>query len=212
MCIRPPNLLKFEVAIICALYTEADAVISLFDTKLDDDGDMYIRAPGDQNSYTAGRISQHNVVVVHMSNMGKVNAAIAAQGLQSTFRDLKLALVVGICGAVPYLETKRDLFLGDVVISQTLIQYDFGRQYTTNFEAKDSNEGGLGKLPAKIQSMLAKLKTNYNRQRLETTAEHILNDLQQRDARARYPGADADKLFDSKTLHLHRKAGACHVC
>ncbi|KAK4944600.1 hypothetical protein LTR10_016034 [Elasticomyces elasticus] len=211
--IRPPSSLGFEVAIICALETEANAVISSLGTVWENDVDGYDQALGDSIAYTIGRIEKHNVVVVHMPSTGKVSAASVARGLRSTFQRIRLALVVGICGGVPHNpHTKRDIFLGDVVISRSLIQYDYGRQYLTRFEPKGSNEGGLGKLPIEIQSILAKLNTDHHRPRLEARANNFLSDLQQEYAEATYPGADTDRSFASSTLHVHRKAGVCHVC
>lgn len=210
---RPQSLSGFEIATLCALPIEADAVISLFDAYMDDDIHRYDKAPGDPNAYTRGRIGRHNVVVVHMPDMGKVSAAVVGLTLRSTFRDIKLALIVGVCGGVPYDQrTKRDIFLGDVLISRSLIQYDFGRQYTTDFKAKDSLQGGSGKASAEILAILAKLTTAYNHDRLQRKAKEILNDLQQTNAKARYPGPNADRLFDFNTVHMHRQTGVCQVC
>lgn len=119
----PRNRLGFEIAIICALPTEADAVISLFDEHWDEDSWRYGKARRDPNAYSTGRIGQHNVVVAHMPSMGKVNAASVAQGLHSSFENIRLAIVVGICGGVPYTRcSKQEIFLGDVVISRSLIR------------------------------------------------------------------------------------------
>lgn len=122
----PRNRLSFEIAIICALPIEADAVISLFDEHWDEGSRRYGKATRDPNAYTTGRIVQHNVVVVHMPSMGKVSAANVAQGLHSSFENIQLAIVVGICGGVPYTRHyKREIFLGDVVISRSLIREFF---------------------------------------------------------------------------------------
>jgi hypothetical protein len=69
----PRNRLGFKIAIICALPTEADAVISMFDEHWDEGSWRYAKATRDPNAYTTGRIGEHNVVVVHMPSMGKVS-------------------------------------------------------------------------------------------------------------------------------------------
>lgn len=127
----PRNRLGFEIAIICALPTEADAVISLFDEHWDEGSRRYGKATKDPNAYTTGRIGEHNIVVVHMPSMGKVSAANVAQGLHSSFQNIQLAIVVGICGGVPYTRRmKQEIFLGDVVISRSLIR-EFSKSLKT---------------------------------------------------------------------------------
>jgi nucleoside phosphorylase len=46
-----------------------------------------------------------------------------------SFESVKLVLVVGICGGVPLKSNKEEILLGDVVVSNTVIQYNFGRRF-----------------------------------------------------------------------------------
>lgn len=64
-----------------------------------------------------------------MASLGKVSAAFVAQVVRASFQNIKLALVVGICGGAPYDPHQRELYLDDVMISQSIIQYDFGSKY-----------------------------------------------------------------------------------
>lgn len=52
-----------EVAIICALPLEYDAISYIFDGFWDENGDQYGRAAGDPNSYTNGRVGKYNAVL-----------------------------------------------------------------------------------------------------------------------------------------------------
>jgi hypothetical protein len=70
---QPRDRSDFEIAIICALPLEASAVSALFDKRWDDQ--TYGKMPRDSNAYSTGVIGHHNVVLVHMPNMGKVAAA-----------------------------------------------------------------------------------------------------------------------------------------
>src|SRR5947207_3461329 len=97
---RPSSREDFEIAIICALRTECDAVEALFDEFWEEDG-TYGKAPGDHNAYTMGRIGIHNVVLAFMPNMGKAASASVAASFRSSFTRIKLGLVVGICGGSP---------------------------------------------------------------------------------------------------------------
>ena len=58
-----------------------------------------------------------------------------AAGLRSSFPEIQLALVVGICSVVPvHIKTQEEIVLGD--ISTAVVQYDFGRQYPDGFRRK----------------------------------------------------------------------------
>jgi hypothetical protein len=76
---------------------------------------------------------------------GKVDAATAAACLQASFQGIQLALVVGICGGAPFgNQLSEDILLGDVVISEGLVQYDLGRQFPNNrFVRKDTPRDNL---------------------------------------------------------------------
>ena len=125
---RPATRRDFEVAAICALTLEADAVDALFDRHWDDDGPPYDKAPGDPNAYSTGTIGRHNVVLAHMPGMGKANAAAVAANCRASFPNIKLAVVVGICGVAPSPSHSVEIVLGDVIVSDGVIQYDLGRR------------------------------------------------------------------------------------
>ncbi|KAH6983614.1 nucleoside phosphorylase, partial [Ilyonectria sp. MPI-CAGE-AT-0026] len=90
-----------EEAIICALPLEYDAVSYFFNEFWNEDGGRYGRAAGDPNSYPTGRVGNYNVVLALPPHFGKTNAASAAASMRSSYGGLRLALLVGVCGAVP---------------------------------------------------------------------------------------------------------------
>ncbi|KAK0728340.1 hypothetical protein B0T26DRAFT_800118 [Lasiosphaeria miniovina] len=92
---RPTSRLDFEIAIICALAIEANAVYSLFDHSWDEGGPLYDKATGDTNAYSAGTIGRHNVVLAHMPGMGKANAAAVAVAVscRASFPNIKLPVL-----------------------------------------------------------------------------------------------------------------------
>src|SRR5882762_11297528 len=143
--VPPRGRHDFEIAIISALPLEASVVGACFDKQWDDQ--TYGKAPGDSNAYSTGVIGHHNVVLVHMPNMGKVAAATAAACLRSSFPEIQLALVVGICGGAPFGNLPSEvILLGDVIISEGLIQYDLGRQVPNGiFMRKDTPRDNLPK-------------------------------------------------------------------
>ncbi|KAH6971524.1 hypothetical protein BKA56DRAFT_557396 [Ilyonectria sp. MPI-CAGE-AT-0026] len=195
---RPTSRSDFEIAIICALTIEADAVEALFDRYWDEEGPSYCKAPRDANSYSTGLIGRHNVVLAHMPDMGKANAAAVAANCRTSFHNIKLALVVGICGAAPQAGGD-DIVLGDVIISEGVIQYDLGRQFPERFVRKNT----LGESSSEIRSLLAKLKGVRSRMKLISNMTSSLNRLQGQPAlKAQYPGVEHDRLFEATYRHL----------
>jgi nucleoside phosphorylase len=210
----PAGRHNFEIAIICALPLEASAVEALFDKFWEDDGIKYGKAKGDPNAYTTGVIGEQNVVLAHMPHMGKISAAGVAASLSLSFTGIKLALIVGICGGVPSgHDGKKEILLGDVIISEALVQYDFGRQNTDVFERKDTLEDNLGRADIAIRSMLRKLQTDRGCQRIKDQTIQYLAGLTQKVKDARYPGPKADILFEPSYRHIHRNDDAvCLIC
>jgi hypothetical protein len=90
----PRNRNDFEIAVLCALGTESEAVFGVFD---DIWQYQYGKALGDPNAYTAGRIGNHNVILAHLPSMGKASAASVAASLRSSFPEIRLGLVVEEC-------------------------------------------------------------------------------------------------------------------
>ncbi|KAL3465676.1 nucleoside phosphorylase domain-containing protein [Aspergillus heterothallicus] len=200
----PTSWKDLEIAIVCALPLEYDAVYTLFDDTWDKD---YGRTDRDQNIYTHGRLGKFNVVLLVMPNMGKVSAAKTTTSLRLSYQRLSLVLVTGICGGVPIPDTGDEILLGDVVVSRHIVQYDLGRQYPEEFETKDTTEDRFGRAPPSIRHLLAILETNQAREKMESLAASYLQDIQRRAARKvrgsdyRYPGASNDLLFEPGYQH-----------
>ncbi|KHN96246.1 Nucleoside phosphorylase domain protein [Metarhizium album ARSEF 1941] len=206
----PESRRDIETAIICALTLEADAVEAVFDNYCD--ASSYGKLEGDTNAYSIGLIGRHCVVLVHMPSMGKSNAATVAANCRATFPEIRLALLVGICGGVP-LVNGAEILLGDVVISEGIIQYDFGRQYADGFRRKSGPFDTTSKPTAEIRSLLSKVKGLRGHKRLKDRTRHHISVLQDRlGSWATYPGIAEDQLFEPTYRHKHRKPLACPGC
>ncbi|GKT59859.1 NB-ARC and TPR domain-containing protein [Colletotrichum tofieldiae] len=207
---------SITVAIVCALPLEADAVCALFDDHWDDDllADL-VGFFGDTNSYSMGRIGRHHVVLIHMAGIGKNYAATAAAYCKASFPDVVLALLVGVCGGVPDATEKGvpSLVLGDVVISEGVVAFDFGRQYPDMFLRKTGMMDTLGRPPPVVRAKLAKLRTRHDRKLLNEKMSQYLNILADEFGdEISYPGTYEDKLFESTYHHKHRRSAGCSVC
>ncbi|OBW66730.1 MAG: Heterokaryon incompatibility Het-C [Aureobasidium pullulans] len=210
MC--PATRAEFEVAIICALPLEASAVLDLFDEHYDDDGDIYGRQEGDSNAYSTGRIGQHDIVLAHMPGMGKSSAASVASGLRSSFTGVKIALIVGVCGGVPVSSPDEPIILGDVIISNSVIQSDFGSQYPGHFERKSTVKDTLGRPNTDIRALLNKLEVRRVREKLGDKILQNLFKLREKNDTACYPGVNQDRLFAATHRHMHREESSSRDC
>lgn len=209
---RPISNGDFEIAVICALTLEADAVIALFDHHWDDDGPPYDKAPADPNAYSAGAIGRHNIILAHMPGMGKANGAAVAANCRSSFPNIKLAIVVGVCGVVPFDHDGVEIALGDVIVSDGVVQYDLGRLVPERFVQKDTLLDSLRRPNAEIRSLLAKLRGIRGRKTLRQQMVGYLSTLRtEPELAAGYPGTAHDKLFEA--VYRHRRDGmSCDEC
>ncbi|EXM13838.1 hypothetical protein FOTG_17727 [Fusarium oxysporum f. sp. vasinfectum 25433] len=199
---RPKDRCDFEIAIICALPLEADAIEALFDRYWDDDGSPFDKEPGDPNAYSTGVIGRHNVVLVHMPGMGKANAAAVAAKCHMSFPSIRLALVVGVCGVVPFRRNGDEIVLGDVVISDGIVQYDLGQRLPGQFVTKDTLLDALGRPNPEIRGVLAKLKTYRGQEDLTRKTIKFLDAMRcNPHLYATYPGSANDRLFEASYRH-----------
>jgi nucleoside phosphorylase len=212
----PPSHRKdFEIAVICALPLEANAVEALFDKCWEDEGYSYGKMKGDPNAYSFGVIGCHNVVLAWMPGMGKGNAASVGSSLRISFEGIKLGLVVGICGGVPNRpDNQKGILLGDVIISTGLVEYDLGRQLPNKFIRKDNLNDNPGRQNPEIRAFLAKMGGINGCARLRDNTSSYLAALCEKLGfeNAGYPGIDEDKLFEPTYRHKHHDLPICSMC
>ncbi|KAK2474440.1 hypothetical protein H9L39_14400 [Fusarium oxysporum f. sp. albedinis] len=211
---RPVSRADFPLAIICALSLEVDAIEALFDEYWD--YHIYSKAPGDPNSYSTGRIGHHNVVLAYMPEAGKANGAAVATNCRVSFPHVKLAIVVGICGVIPFTpgpwDAHHEIILGDVIVSQSVVQYDLGRQYPGSVEYKDTNEEPLGRPNVEIRSLLSKLNGLRARRAFESDMGCFLSLLQEDlELAAQYPEPGTDRLYEATYQHVDKDM-PCDKC
>lgn len=148
----------YTVGWICALPKEQTAAIAMLDHRHAD----LQKPPNDQNTYTLGSISSHNIVIACLpkGKTGTNSAATVAAWMVSTFPFIKVGLLVGIGGGVP-----PKVRLGDVVVSTPtgqfpgVIQWDFGK---AKEGGKFKRIGSLNNPPTPLLTALTKLETEHD--------------------------------------------------
>jgi nucleoside phosphorylase len=121
----------------------------------------------DHNNYTLGSIGEHNVVIVSLpETYGSTAAATAVTQMLSTFKSIRIGLMVGIGGGIPSLESGHDIRLGDIVVSRPegmfggVKQYDFGK---TTAGGLFQPQGVLNSPPRVLLNTVNKLKRKHYR-------------------------------------------------
>ena len=216
MAFEPPSSREdFEIAVVCALPLELEAAVAALDQVWPDDtGSRLGKASGDHNYYVYGRMGPHNVVLTSLRiragqpTMGKVNAAIVASNLDLSYPGLSLVLLVGICGGVPKVGNK-EILLGDVVISSSVVQYDFGRQYPHGFERKSGPQNSLSAPVKGNASVLSHLSMEFGRNGLRARTATFLKAIQAHHTKFALPDPASDKLFQSHYRHIHHVGNDC---
>lgn len=197
----------YSVGWVCALAIELTAARVLLDEEHED----LPQDDVDSNVYTLGRIGPHNVVIAALPDgeTGTGAAAAVASQMKSSFRAVRVYLLVGIGGGVPSDEV--DIRLGDVVVSRPdkvhggVVQYDIGK---TRPEGMDRT-GFLNAPPDALRNAVTKLRANHNRGMGEMSAyisklKEVPSGLFDREL------AGTDVLFEGDYDHV--KDRNCKAC
>ena len=212
--VQPHSRDDFEVAIICALRTESDAVEALFDQFWEEEVE-YEKVKGDSNSYTLGRIGRHNIVLAYMPGMGKAASATVAASFRASFPYIRLGLIVGVCGGVPRDESENsDILLGDVIISTGVVHFDFGRQLPDRVIRKDTLEDNLGRPNLELRGFLHKIQGWRGRTEMSSRISEYIAEICSKPGfeEWKYPGMQHDYLFPATYRHKHHIPGECTRC
>ena len=209
---RPRSRDDFEIALICALRKESDALLALFDGQWRNHGGEFGKLGGDHNIYRTGWIGCHNVVLVQLPGMGNINAASVAGAILLSFPRIRLSLVVGICGGVPG-RAKQEMILGDVVISTQIVHLDVASRYSDILTVKEIHKDQFGSPNREILAFLEQIQGKENVGRLqEETARYARVLVQSEPEDYQYPGAHDDILYASGYRHKHQEPSECDVC
>jgi nucleoside phosphorylase len=208
---RPVSRDCFEIAIICALPLERIAIEALLDDEYETNGFSYGKAKGDLNTYTIGRLGNQDVVLAYMPGLGMVSTAAMAAHIGPSFRNIEVGFLVGICGGVPKTNAGVEILLGDVIISMSVIQTDFGRQYPNEVIRKEV-EDTLGRAKPEIREFGGKISGYPVRQRLQEKTHLYATQISVKDgfSSSAYPGAESDRLHPADHRHKHWRKAPMH--
>ncbi|PCD20333.1 hypothetical protein AU210_016200 [Fusarium oxysporum f. sp. radicis-cucumerinum] len=215
--LKSPDL--YTIGWIAALPIERAAATALLHDR-HDVPESFDQHRSDTNSYTWGRIGEHNVVIASLPAgvFGITSAATTVSNLIHTLPHIRIGLLVGIGGGIARPDEGQDIRLGDIVVSQPdgttggVVQYDLGK---AKAEGGWERKGSLDKPPSVLLHALASLQAEHE------IAPSKVPDLLQAILEANpgmtrpkrdftYQGAENDRLFDSK--HDHVGGSNCDKC
>ncbi|KAL6821043.1 hypothetical protein J3E69DRAFT_373935 [Trichoderma sp. SZMC 28015] len=194
----------YTVGWVCALPIEMAAAEAMLDS-------THVPLPrkeGDPNTYTFGRVAEHNVVIACLpaSQYGTNNAATVASNMSRSFSSITIRLMVGIGGGVP--DTGIDIRLGDVVVGNEVMQYDLGKVLP---DGHFQRTGRITTPPHTILTAVSKLQADH--ESAPSRIASILLDMHDRNeqmtsyARPSLP----DRLFCHTYKHT-QEMDSCERC
>ncbi|KAL6695110.1 nucleoside phosphorylase domain-containing protein [Trichoderma pleuroticola] len=202
---------KYTIGWISALNEELILAMAMLD---EEHGRPQSTPRDDTNAYHLGRIGEHNITMACLSGgqKGTGPAAIVAENMRRTFKNIRFALLVGIGGGVP--GEKKDIRLGDIVVSYPngiytgVVQYDYGKlKGGGDVERKD----WFCPPPPKILAAVDLLRAYHSRPKNpRNNIPDILNELGEQYS---YPEehVTSDLLFQAECGH-NPGAETCDSC
>ncbi|KAK4059302.1 hypothetical protein Trihar35433_11055 [Trichoderma harzianum] len=188
---------QYTVGIITALDKELAAAMAVLDEK-HRKPQKFKKHPKDTNTYTWGKIGEHNVVIASLAagSYGTVSAATTASSMISSLPHIRFGLMVGI-GAGPTYWHKPGV-----------VQYDLGK---LKKDGKFERVGHLSAPPEVLLKGLQALKAEHLIE--DSQIPTILEDMVQRYPKMKEPGEDGasgfihqgienDRLFMASSIHI----------
>lgn len=167
-------------------------------TVLDEEYDMTDLVPGkgDVNSYSLGRIGEHNLVIniPEVDTYGEIYAAKIATDMKSTFSRIRFVLLVGIGGGVPL---KHDIRLGDVVLGTRVIPYAVGKENDFGFK----RTGMVTSPPRELLSAITRLAHRLERKGLNLSRSIENFGIKEGNGRNAVPRPSEDLLYMNNYIH-----------
>lgn len=195
----------YNVGWICALPLEMAAARGMLDeTHVD-----LVNSPGDPNAYSLGSIGPHNIVIASLpsGHYGTNNAASVASNMARTYPSIKIRLLVGIGGGVP--SGVADVRLGDVVVSQKIIQHDLGKIASQGLL---EHTGSVRSPPPNLLQAVTKLQSDHKMagSRIPRFIDQMLEKHSSMTGYSR-PRSMEDHLYDADYEHVG-SPDACTEC
>ncbi|THW86472.1 hypothetical protein D6D18_07519, partial [Aureobasidium pullulans] len=206
---------QYTVGWICAIATEYTAARQFLDEE--HDRPEHISA-NDNNDYTLGKMSGHNVVIAVPPDgeYGLSSATAVAKDMFNSFPNIRVGLMVGVGGGAP--TASNDIRLGDIVVSSRqgetggVYQYD----YSKTIQGRSFQQtGSLNQPPTVVRTAVSVLRSKYedDGHQIKASITAVLERkplLRQKYSR---PKKGSDRLYKPGFVHPRGSEHGCEeVC
>ena len=148
---------KIKIGIITALPKEYAAVKRMFEKS----EDVFFKGTSAGNRFCVGEMKSanggmHQIALV-LCGMGNNKASIRVTNMTTHFPEIDSVIMVGIAGGIPSPEEpKRHVRLGDIVISEGIVQYDMVKSTDNGEEIRSNPQKPSAWLLEGIETLKAK--------------------------------------------------------
>ncbi|TIA10938.1 WD40 repeat-like protein [Aureobasidium pullulans] len=190
----------YVVGWICPMRVEYTAALLM----LDEEHEILGQDVADENIYTLGSINGHNVALATLPKTGNSPTARVMTNMSRTFQALRFYLLVGIGGGIPVRTDDGPVRLGDVVVSEGVIQHDRGKFEASGFKLKGTLAPPPQVLLAATNTLLAKRDMTDD----DPLLEHLsrIDTSKRRLKRYQFPGRRRDHVYEPSYTHLVKGA------
>lgn len=146
------NYDDIKIGVITALPMEYAAMKVM----MKEPGEHYFEGKGAGHRFCIGEISSANGkyhrVVLALCGMGNNSAAIRATNVLNHFPSIEALIMTGIAGGIPsYKKDNNQVRLGDIIVSEGIIQYDYIKESQSGFECRSKPPKPSPKLIEAVQ-------------------------------------------------------------
>ncbi|KAL8894569.1 MAG: hypothetical protein Q9192_004210 [Flavoplaca navasiana] len=196
---------KYTIGWIAPMPVELSPALALLDRI------TTLHVADDSNIYKAGRIGNHDVVMVVLGKIGLGQIPDVARSMRRSFRHLEHLLLVGLGGGRPDYAFGEQMVLGDVVVGLQVEHLDCGRRTPNGFEFNHQQTYSPTQdlqIAVNILRSIHSLHGTRIPQALQKIREKLRRTIRDN---PEDPGPDADHLFDPD-YHHKDKAKLCEHC
>lgn len=184
------NYSDVKIGIITALPKECAAMKMM----LNNVKECFFDGNGSGHRFFLGNLMSANgknhKIVLAQCGMGNNKAAIRATNMLEHFRSIESIIMTGIAGGIPsFQDDDKQVRLGDIVISNGVVQYDFTKETKEDIECRSD----ATKPNAKLLEAVEIMKT-YEYENIYPWHEYI--DMFSTNPIFLKPNVDTDKLYD----------------
>lgn len=184
------NYSNIKIGIITALPKECAAMKMM----MHEVEECFFDDRGAGHRFFVGKLKSANGkkhrVALGLCGMGNNKAAIRVTNMLNHFKSIDSIIMTGIAGGIPSFQNdEKQVRLGDIVVSNSVTQYDFTKETPENIEVRSNS----AKPSAQLLEAIDFIKVNEY-ENIYPWHEYI--DKSSTNSRFMKPSVDTDKLYD----------------